>query len=84
MLRLTASASLPFPGRVGAKLVLTAQTHFSKRYLKYLTKKFLKKNQLEVSSRCPTCGLETPVLTVSSSAYRTSSESSLPPRTPTP
>ncbi|KAH8088179.1 ribosomal protein L22e [Filobasidium floriforme] len=33
--------------RDGAKLVLTAQTHFSKRYLKYLTKKFLKKNQLE-------------------------------------
>jgi len=38
---------------LGAKLVLSAQTHFSKRYLKYLTKKFLKKNQLEVSRRLP-------------------------------
>lgn len=37
------------PRLPGAKLVLSAQTHFSKRYLKYLTKKFLKKNQLEVS-----------------------------------
>jgi large subunit ribosomal protein L22e len=27
---------------------LTASTPFSKRYLKYLTKKYLKKNQLEV------------------------------------
>lgn len=35
----------------GAKLVLTSTIPFSKRYLKYLTKKFLKKNQLEVSFR---------------------------------
>lgn len=33
----------------GSKLVISSQVHISKRYLKYLTKKFLKKNQLEVS-----------------------------------
>lgn len=33
--------------REGSKLVLTSQIPFSKRYLKYLTKKYLKKNQLE-------------------------------------
>ncbi|KAJ9108274.1 hypothetical protein QFC19_002522 [Naganishia cerealis] len=33
--------------REDAKLVLTASTHYSKRSLKYLTKKYLKKNQLE-------------------------------------
>ncbi|WVQ80606.1 hypothetical protein IAT38_002711 [Cryptococcus sp. DSM 104549] len=31
----------------GAKLVLTSQIPFSKRYLKYLTKKHLKKNSFE-------------------------------------
>ncbi|WVN88695.1 uncharacterized protein L203_103908 [Cryptococcus depauperatus CBS 7841] len=33
--------------REGAKIVLTAQVAFSKRYLKYLTKKHLKKNSFE-------------------------------------
>lgn len=32
--------------RSGAILTINSNVHFSKRYLKYLTKKFLKKNQL--------------------------------------
>ena len=32
--------------RDGAKIFVNGSIHFSKRYLKYLTKKFLKKNQL--------------------------------------
>ena len=32
--------------REGAKLIVTAQLPFSKRYLKYLTKKYLKKQSL--------------------------------------
>jgi hypothetical protein len=32
---------------IGNKLVLTSQIPFSKRYLKYLTKKHLKKNSFE-------------------------------------
>ena len=31
---------------VGNKIVVNTNIDFSKRYLKYLTKKFLKKNQL--------------------------------------
>jgi len=32
--------------RDGSKITVIGNVHFSKRYLKYLTKKFLKKNQL--------------------------------------
>lgn len=32
--------------RDGSKITVVGNVHFSKRYLKYLTKKFLKKNQL--------------------------------------
>lgn len=32
--------------RDGAKIAVNGSVHFSKRYLKYLTKKFLKKHQL--------------------------------------
>ncbi len=32
--------------RDGSKIFVNGSIHFSKRYLKYLTKKFLKKNQL--------------------------------------
>lgn len=32
--------------RDGAHITITSTVHFSKRYLKYLTKKFLKKHQL--------------------------------------
>ena len=32
--------------RNGSKIIVTARPPFSKRYLKYLTKKFLKKNQI--------------------------------------
>ncbi len=32
--------------RVDAKITVIGNVHFSKRYLKYLTKKFLKKHQL--------------------------------------
>lgn len=39
----------------GAKIVLTSQIPFSKRYLKYLTKKHLKKNSFENFLRLVTC-----------------------------
>ncbi|XP_038061284.1 60S ribosomal protein L22-like [Patiria miniata] len=45
--------------RKKSKLTITSNVHFSKRYLKYLTKKYLKKNNLRDWLRVVASGKET-------------------------
>lgn len=69
---------------VPGQLAIISSIPFSKRYLKYLTKRFLKKNVRALASPLPpaTDGLLTPPLSHSSCA--SGSVSSRPRRTPTP